>query len=94
MLHEQASPNSVPVEAAYAAAEDRIMRMTKALILSEAQRLVLQEQLARKDSELFDLRRRLDDALTPDEEVKHDAASDEAGPPPGGEADTAPPFSD
>ena len=87
-------PAEVSSAAAYAAAEERAVRTTRALILSEAQVLTLRQQVARLEEENFDLRRRLEDATTPDEEeVTHDATPDE-GAAPCGEVDTAQGFSD
>jgi hypothetical protein len=94
---EQANPNEVPAEAAYAAAEERAVKTTRALILAEAQVLTLGRRVQQLEDECFDLRRRLEDATAPDEqgEVTHDATEDDANrSSTGGEARTAHDFSD
>lgn len=73
----------VSYEAAYNAAMIRLQRLTQAVVLSEAQRLVLERRVSQLETELRQSR-----------EVKSDAACAEGGAETGSEADPAPPFSD
>lgn len=62
---EQANPNEVPAEAAYAAAEERAVKTTRALILAEAQVLTLGhrvQQLERDCLKYADQLRQYEDA--------------------------------
>ncbi|MFJ6530892.1 hypothetical protein ACIQMZ_37300 [Streptomyces longwoodensis] len=64
----------MPVEAAYAAARDRLHRMTDALLLTEAQNVDLHRRLDAALAEIERLKR-----LIPEKEVSSDAEGDPVG---------------
>lgn len=78
--------NEVSPHAAYAAAEERAVRTTKALILAEAQVLTLTARVRELEERVSHFER--------SEEVQHDAASESDEADAGGAAHTAHPFSD
>lgn len=84
-MSEQAPAVEIPAEDAYAAAVERAVRTTRALILAEAQVATLERQVAHLTSGLERVTRERDALLEQDEEVKHDGASDDAGAAAGGE---------
>jgi hypothetical protein len=102
-MSEQAPAFEVPADVAYAAAEERAVRTTKALILAEAQVLTLTARVRELEQSGRDaagreltLRARVRE-LEQDEqgEVKHDATQDSPeGAAAGGEVGAAHPFHD
>jgi hypothetical protein len=88
-MSEQAPAFEVPADVAYAAAEERAVRTTKALILSEATTLTLERRVAALEAELERTRREQRGG------VRHDGATDTPeGAPAGGEVGTPHPFHD
>jgi hypothetical protein len=89
-------PEQVPVDAAYAAALDRLNRMTQALVLSEGARLVLAERVKQLEALTKEQRAALQtywDAEQHRGEVTRDAENGEAADA-GGEAHPAQDFHD
>jgi len=88
-------PNEVSAEAAYAAAEERALKTTRALILAEAQVLTLGHRVQQLERDCITYAARLADYEGTDEEVKHDATEDDSDrPTAGGEARSPHDFSD
>lgn len=86
----------VPAEAAYAAATNRALMTTNALILAEAQVLTLQQQVQRLEFDCASYAAQLQryQEADQDTEVKHDATADEERPSPCCAARTPHHFSD